>query len=72
LASSIVDVTELRRAEEIILKEKNLNDTLINNLPDIFYLYYAEGNFIRWNNNFETVTGFTAEEIKNMHPLRSQ
>ncbi|MDN3657001.1 PAS domain S-box protein [Ferruginibacter paludis] len=66
---TVTDVTEHRTAEESILREKNLSDTLINNLPGIFYLYDAEGNFIRWNNNFESVTGYSGEEIKNMHPL---
>lgn len=66
---TITDVTEHRKAEEIILKEKNLTDTLINNLPGIFYLYDAGGKFIRWNKNFEDITGFSCDEIKNMHPL---
>jgi PAS domain S-box-containing protein len=38
-------------------------------LPGIFYLYDQSGNFIRWNKNFETVSGYSAEEISKMHPL---
>ena len=66
---TITDVTEHKIAEDLILKQKQLTDTVINNLPGIFYLYDEEGNFIRWNKNFENVTGFSGSEISKMHPL---
>jgi PAS domain S-box-containing protein len=37
-------------------------------LPGVFYFYDANGKFIRWNREFEEVTGFTSAEIANMHP----
>lgn len=66
---TITDITEHKLAENLILKEKQLTDTLINNLPGIFYLYDSAGNFIRWNKNFENVTGFTTDEISKMSPF---
>ena len=62
------DVTEKREIEKRIITEKELSDTIINSLPGIFYLYDQTGKFIRWNKNFEKVTGYRAEEIINMHP----
>ena len=66
---TITDVTAQKAAEDLILKQKQLTDTLINNLPGIFYLHDEEGNFIRWNKNFEKVTGYDEDEISKMHPL---
>jgi PAS domain S-box-containing protein len=66
---AFVDITERKRAEEKLANEKILSDSLINNLPGIFYLYTNEGKFLRWNKNFETLSGYSSEEIKKMHPL---
>jgi PAS domain S-box-containing protein len=58
-----------KKAESEIIREKNLSDSLINSLPGVFYLFNTEGKFLRWNKNLETVTLFSAHEIKSMHPL---
>ena len=63
------DISINKEAENRLLIEKNLSDSIINSLPGIFYLYNREGEFYRWNTNFETVTGYSAEEIRNLHPL---
>ena len=63
------DVTEKLEIEKRIINEKELSDSIINSLPGIFYLYDIDGKFLRWNKNFETVTGYTAAEIRQMHPL---
>ena len=66
---TITDVTANKEAEDLIFKQKQLTETLINNLPGIFYLYNKEGNFIRWNKNFEKVTGYDDDEIGKMSPF---
>lgn len=66
---TITNVTSLKIAEDIILKEKQLSETIINNLPGIFYLYDTTGKFIRWNRNFEIVTGYSGKEIAIMKPV---
>ncbi|MCG3167514.1 MAG: hypothetical protein POELPBGB_03306 [Bacteroidia bacterium] len=63
------DITQTKKSEEQLRKEKELSDSVINSLPGIFYLYDETGKFLRWNKNFETVSGYTAEEIARMHPL---
>ena len=63
------DISERIKAQNDIINEKELSDSLINNLPGIFYLYDKEGNFLRWNKNFETVTGYSGDEIKKMKPV---
>jgi|CXWL01.1.fsa_nt_gi PAS domain S-box-containing protein len=67
--SVIRDLTERLKAQEQIEREKELSDSIINSLPGIFYLYDESGKFLRWNKNFETVSGYNSEEIEKMHPL---
>ncbi len=55
-------------AEEI-LKAEEVSDLVINSLPGVFYLQAEDGRYLRWNKNFERVSGYTAEEIKNLNPL---
>ncbi|MGZ9735960.1 PAS domain S-box protein [Flavobacterium sp. GNP002] len=66
---TITDITERKIAEDIILKEKQLSETVINNLPGVFYLYDEFGKFVKWNKNFEDVTGYDEGEIAQMIPL---
>jgi PAS domain S-box-containing protein len=63
------DITEAKKIENEIAKEKNLSDSVINSLPGIFYLFDHNGKYLRWNKNLETVSGYTSEEIENIHPL---
>jgi PAS domain S-box-containing protein len=51
------------------IKERELSDLIINCLPGIFYLHDQSGKYLRWNKNFEIASGYTAEEIENLHPL---
>lgn len=66
---SFIDISERKKAEERIINEKQLSDSIINSLPGVFYLYDEDGSFLRWNRNFELVTEYTGEEIRKMHPL---
>ncbi len=60
------DITDRKRAEELILREKTLSDAIINSLPGVFYLRNEHGKFLRWNRNLEIVTGYTATEIESL------
>lgn len=64
-----VDISRQKEVEEKLQFEKMLSDSLIQKMPGIFYLYTRDGKFLRWNRNFETITGYSAYEIRNMHPL---
>lgn len=69
MLGAMQDISVNKEAENRLLIEKNLSDSIINSLPGIFYLYNKDGEFYRWNRNFETVTGYSAEEIRHLHPL---
>ena len=57
-----------RQAELRLRQERDFSDAVLNSLPGVLYLYNQEGRFLRWNDNFERVTGYSGEEIQQMHP----
>jgi len=69
MLGAMQDITLLKESENKSLLEKALSDSIINSLPGIFYLFNKDGKYLRWNNNFENVTGYTAAEIIKIHPL---
>ena len=66
IIGTMLDITDRKRSEELILREKALSETIINSLPEVFYLRNDQGQFLRWNKNFETITGYSSEEIKHL------
>lgn len=60
---------ESERLEAIVRSEKIFSDTMIESMPGILYFYDAEGRFLRWNRNFELVSGYSGDEIQKMSPL---
>ena len=63
------DITERKRYEQAIIQAKELNDYTINSLPAIFFLFDSTGRMKKWNQNFLRITGYTAEEMRQMQPL---
>jgi PAS domain S-box-containing protein len=58
------DITERRQAEREILAEKAFSEAMLDSLPGIFYLFDQTGRFLRWNHALETVSGYSAEEMR--------
>ena len=63
------DISERKRTEELIRREKALSDSIINSLPGIFYLQTMEGKYLRWNKEFETISEYRKEEIPSLTPF---
>jgi len=63
------DITERKQTEKVVLAEKMFSESLVSSLPGVFYLISEAGKFLRWNSNFETVTGRSPEEIAQISPL---
>lgn len=63
------EITDRKQAEEHFWQEKNLSEATLNSLPGVFYCFDEQGKFLRWNQNFETISGYSAGEILQMHPL---
>lgn len=66
----ILDVTDHTTAEQRLIEEKNLSEGIIKSLPGIFYLIAGGERIVRWNKNLETISGYSAEEIERMGPLK--
>jgi PAS domain-containing protein len=63
------DITLRKRAETNLLREKTLSDTIINSLPGVFGLLGEDGCVLRWNQTLERVTGYSPDELMEMHSL---
>jgi len=57
------------RLRAIATREQTMADSLIQTLPGVFYVFDESGRFVRWNDNFERITGYSAEEIAKMSPM---
>lgn len=64
----IRDITEQRERERELREERAFTESVFAALPDVFYAFDQHGNFLRWNEQLEEVTGYTAEEIETMQP----
>lgn len=62
------DISLRIESEQKILLANKQSESIINSLPGIFYLYDRNGKFLRWNKNFEKVSGYSGEEIGTMSP----
>ncbi|MGE0668470.1 MAG: PAS domain S-box protein [Sphingomonadales bacterium] len=60
---------ERERASAAAENERQFSRTMIDAMPGILYFYDGTGRFMRWNRNFEAVSGYTGKEIALMHPL---
>ncbi len=69
MIGSHIDITQRKLAEEQIQAERDFSRNALNSLPGVFYMYDEDRKFLRWNQNFEKVTGYSPEEIFHMSPL---
>ncbi len=63
------DITERRRAEAEIQRERDFTQRALDSLPGLFYLFDRSGRFLRWNRTYRAISGYTDEEIAQMSPL---
>ena len=69
LLGMVRDLTERIEAQQMLQKEKELSDKIINSLPGLFYLTDQTPRLLRWNKTFETISGYSAQELGNIVPL---
>jgi PAS domain S-box-containing protein len=69
LYSIVNDISERKYIENQIQQEKKFSESLISSLPGVMYVFDQLGRFIRWNKNFEAVSGYSDNQIKEMNPL---
>lgn len=69
LAIFFTEITDRKRAEAAMQQERDLSNALLDSLPGIFYICDDRPRLVRWNRNFEKVTGYSAEELATIDPL---
>lgn len=69
LASFGIDVTERKQAEEALNNEKKFFDAMVGSTPGAFYVIDAQGNYRRWNNQLNRLTGLSDSELQNRNWL---
>jgi PAS domain S-box-containing protein len=72
IAFALANITreaERHAAEERARSERRFSDTMIESMPGILYFYDMDGRFLRWNHNFERVSGYSGRELAGMTPL---
>ncbi len=53
------DITERKRAEEELRREKTFTEAVIDSLPDIFCVIKPTGQFLHWGRNPERILGYS-------------
>lgn len=57
------DVSARVMAEQRFAEERNFVFHALDTLPGVFYVFNAEGRFLRWNRQMEETTGYDMEEM---------
>jgi PAS domain S-box-containing protein len=63
------NITERKRAEEALQNEKAFTESIIDSLPDSFYVIDSRGRYVRWNKNAGRALGYSNEEFAALDPL---
>ncbi|MEW6658942.1 MAG: PAS domain S-box protein [Thermodesulfobacteriota bacterium] len=63
------DVTERKHTEEALKKEKLFTEAILDSLPGTFFLLDSQGKHLRTNTSGLEASGYSLEEICQMHAL---
>jgi PAS domain S-box-containing protein len=62
------DITVRKKAEEALREAQAFNESTLNALADVFFVFDPQGKFLKWNVAVQRVTGYTDEETAAMTP----
>jgi PAS domain S-box-containing protein len=63
------DMTDRREYERRLREEKSFIESMLDTQEDVLYAFDTDGEFLRWNDRFREVTGYTDAELETMGPL---
>jgi PAS domain S-box-containing protein len=69
LLGFVRDMTDRIESDKKLQIEKELSDKIINSLPGLFYLSDPSPRLVRWNKEFEKISGYSAEELSKIIPI---
>ena len=63
------DISESRRLAQKLRQDLDYAEAVLNSLPGVFYHYDESLRLVRWNDNFEQVTGYSKSELSGASPM---
>lgn len=60
-------LTELLETQEALHREMALTNAVFDSVPGMLYLYDDQGKLVRWNKQHEEMTGYSEQELSQMH-----
>jgi PAS domain S-box-containing protein len=60
------DLTDRREYEQKLREEKAFTESILDNQRDLVYAFDTDGTFLRWNDRFRAVTGYSDASIERM------
>ena len=64
-----INITERKRAEQALAGETRFTEALFKSLPGTVYVFDENGRFVRWNDNFRSIFGWSIEDVQTLTPL---
>ncbi|MBN7811958.1 PAS domain-containing protein [Algoriphagus sp. H41] len=68
LRGMMVNITREREIAQALQEEIGLNQSLIQQLPSVFFLFDMDRKFLLWNHQLESMSEYSSEEISSMSP----
>ena len=57
------DIGKRKEAEREAVRERMFTDAVMESVPGLLYIYDSQERMVRWNRNFEILTGYAPEEL---------
>ncbi|MGM0481989.1 MAG: diguanylate cyclase [Pseudomonadota bacterium] len=67
MLGTVLDITEQRRLEDELRKEKKLSESIMDSLPGLFYICDKKGHLVQWNDKMEELTGRSSEDLDGLN-----
>jgi len=67
-ANILANVIQRKITLKQILEEKEWSEAVMEGMPQLVYVMNLEGRLIRWNKNYQDLTGYSSEELKDKFP----
>ncbi|MDX2443989.1 MAG: sigma 54-interacting transcriptional regulator, partial [Bacteroidales bacterium] len=67
-ANILANVIQRKNTLKQIQEEKEWSEAVMEGMPQLAYVMDLEGRLIRWNKNYQDLTGYSAEELRDKFP----
>jgi PAS domain S-box-containing protein len=66
-AGYTINIDARKQVELALAQERLFSTETINALPGVFYMFDSSGRFLRWNQYFKEITGYSDNELATMN-----